>query len=199
MKLNDWVKNIKRLRIDRPTVKEFKRLDFAERTINFDKKFFKTFINSIKQEDLITYPSYKDYLDIRKLIAKNNKSKLENVYYALTFGDDLVRIYTLNSEISVAGDQAKWLQNDLETNSSKNSWNFAQYHTPIRPHQSGKSENNDQYAAWAGLFYKHGVKLVFESDSHMVKTTKALNFLEQIFLEKTNLFKIIIEIQTILT
>ena len=98
----------------------------------------------------------------------------ENVYYALTFGDDLVRIYTLNSEISVAGDQAKWLQNDLEINSSKNSWNFAQYHTPIRPHQSGKSENNDQYAAWAGLFYKHGVKLVFESDSHMVKTTKAL-------------------------
>ena len=81
MKLNDWVKNIKRLRIDRPTVKEFKRLDFAERTINFDKKFFKTFINSIKQEDLITYPSYKDYLDIRKLIAKNNKSKLENVYF----------------------------------------------------------------------------------------------------------------------
>ena len=81
MKLNEWVKNISRLRINRPTVKEYKRLDFAERTLNFDKQFFKNFINSIKQEDLITYPSYKDYLDIRKLIAKNNKSKLENVYF----------------------------------------------------------------------------------------------------------------------
>lgn len=81
MKLNEWVKNIKRLRIDRPTVKEFKRLDFAERTINFNNIFFKNFINSIKQEDLITYPSYKDYLDIRKLIAKINKSKFENVYF----------------------------------------------------------------------------------------------------------------------
>jgi hypothetical protein len=59
-------------------------------------------------------------------------------------------------------------------NSSNNCWTFAQYHTPIRPHQSGKSENDDQYDAWAGLFYKHGMDVVFESDSHMVKTTKSL-------------------------
>jgi hypothetical protein len=97
-----------------------------------------------------------------------------DAYYAMTFGNDLVRVYTLNSEISVAGDQADWLQNDLEMNSSKNCWTFAQYHTPIRPHQSGKSEKDDQYDAWAGLFYKHGMDVVFESDSHMVKTTKAL-------------------------
>lgn len=98
----------------------------------------------------------------------------EDAYYAMTFGDNLVRIYTLNSEISVAGDQAEWLQKDLEINSSENCWIFAQYHTPIRPHESGKSENDDQYDAWAGLFYKHGMNLVFESDSHIVKTTKAL-------------------------
>ena len=97
-----------------------------------------------------------------------------DAYYAMTFGSDLVRVYTLNSEISVAGDQTDWLQNDLEMNSSKNCWTFAQYHTPIRPHQSGKSEKDDQYDAWAGLFYEHGMNLVFESDSHMVKTTKAL-------------------------
>jgi hypothetical protein len=98
----------------------------------------------------------------------------KDAYYAMTFGNDLVRVYTLNSEISVAGDQAQWLQNDLETNSSNTCWTFAQYHTPIRPHQSGKAENDDQYDAWAGLFYKHGMDIVFESDSHTVKTTKAL-------------------------
>ena len=81
MKLNNWVKDIKRLRINRPTTDEFKRLDFAERTINFDKIFFKKFISSITQEDLITYPSYKDYLEIRKLIAKNNQCNLKNVYF----------------------------------------------------------------------------------------------------------------------
>ena len=81
MKFNEWVNNIKRLRINRLNVKEYKRLDFAERTENFDNKFFENFIKSIKQEDLITYPSYKNYLEIRKLIAKNNQSKLENVYF----------------------------------------------------------------------------------------------------------------------
>ena len=81
MKFNYWVKDIKRLRINRSTTREHKRLDFAERTINFDKQFFKKFISSIKQEDLITYPSYKDYLDIRKLIAKNNLCDLKNIYF----------------------------------------------------------------------------------------------------------------------
>ena len=38
MKFNYWVKDIERLRINRPTISEFKRLDFAERTINFNKK-----------------------------------------------------------------------------------------------------------------------------------------------------------------
>jgi hypothetical protein len=98
----------------------------------------------------------------------------QDAYYALSFGGDVVRVYTLNSEISVAGDQAQWLQNDLEKNNARNCWTFAQYHTPIRPHESGKAENDDQYDAWAGLFYKHGMDIVFESDSHVVKTTKGL-------------------------
>ncbi|MAM22917.1 MAG: hypothetical protein CL817_04200 [Croceibacter sp.] len=99
---------------------------------------------------------------------------ISDSYYAITFGNNLVRAYTLNSEISVAGDQALWLENDLQENNADQCWTFAQYHTPIRPHESGKTENDDQYDAWAGLFYEYGVDLVFESDSHMVKTTKAL-------------------------
>lgn len=91
-------------------------------------------------------------------------------YYAITFGDEFFRIYTLNTEISVLGDQKTWLEQDLADNANVY-WKSAQYHKPIRPHQSGKSEGVDRYEAWANNFYQHGVKLAIECDSHMVKTT----------------------------
>lgn len=94
----------------------------------------------------------------------------ENSYYAVTFGDNLIRTYTLNSEISVLGDQLTWLQNDLTTSSSM-VWKMAQYHKPMRPHTASKSEGNAQYGAWAQLFYDEQVKLVVDCDSHMSKTT----------------------------
>ncbi|MFA0965064.1 fibronectin type III domain-containing protein [Roseivirga sp. BDSF3-8] len=93
-----------------------------------------------------------------------------NVYYALTFGGGLVRSYTLNTEISTGGDQTTWLANDLAANGNV-TWKMAQYHKPMRPHVSGKSEGNGQYSNWAGLFYQHKVKLVVECDAHTVKTT----------------------------
>jgi hypothetical protein len=94
----------------------------------------------------------------------------ENSYYALTFGANLIRTYTLNSEISVLGDQLTWLTNDL---SSENNvlWKTAQYHKPMRPHTARKSEGNSEYDAWAQLFYDHKVRLVVDCDSHMAKTT----------------------------
>ncbi|WP_179019674.1 fibronectin type III domain-containing protein [Winogradskyella forsetii] len=91
-------------------------------------------------------------------------------YYAVTFGNDLIRAYTLNSEISVLGNQKTWLESDLSSNSSA-TWKMAQYHKPIRPHAAWKPENNNQYNAWAQLFYDEGVRLVVECDSHMTKTT----------------------------
>jgi len=95
-----------------------------------------------------------------------------NSYYAVTFGDDLIRTYTLNSEISVLGNQLTWLQNDLNSTAGTGAkWKMAQYHKPMRPHTSGKSEGNDIYNAWAQLFYDEGVRLVVDCDSHMAKTT----------------------------
>jgi hypothetical protein len=94
----------------------------------------------------------------------------ENSYYAVTFGNNLIRTYTLNSEISVLGDQLTWLQNDLAS-SSNLTWKMAQYHKPMRPHTAAKSEGNSQYDAWAQLFYDEHVKLVVDCDSHMAKTT----------------------------
>ncbi|MEL6534599.1 MAG: Ig-like domain-containing protein [Bacteroidota bacterium] len=50
-------------------------------------------------------------------------------------------------------------------------WKIAQYHKPMRPHVSSKSEGNNQYNNWASLFYNYGVKLVVECDAHTVKST----------------------------
>lgn len=94
----------------------------------------------------------------------------ENSYYAVTFGNNLVRTYTLNSEISVLGDQLTWLANDLSAQTDV-IWKTAQYHKPMRPHTAGKSEGNRQYDAWAQLFYDNNVRLVVDCDSHMAKTT----------------------------
>ncbi|RSC95095.1 Ig-like domain-containing protein [Tenacibaculum singaporense] len=92
-----------------------------------------------------------------------------SVYYDITFGNNLYTIYTLNSEISAGGSQYSWLSQKLNANNSI--WKSAQYHKPMRPHVSSKSEGNDEYASWSQLFYDKGVNLVFESDSHTVKTT----------------------------
>ncbi|WP_108870178.1 fibronectin type III domain-containing protein [Aquimarina aquimarini] len=93
-----------------------------------------------------------------------------NVYYAITFGRNLVRTYTLNTEISISGSQTTWLRNDLNSNPNT-VWKIAQYHKPMRPHVSRKREGNSQYSNWAQLFYDKGVKLVVECDAHTVKTT----------------------------
>ncbi len=93
-----------------------------------------------------------------------------SVYYALTFGNNLVRTYTLNTEISISGNQTTWLRDDLNANPNT-IWKMAQYHKPMRPHVSSKSEGTNQYNNWAQLFYDKGVKLVIECDAHTVKTT----------------------------
>ena len=94
----------------------------------------------------------------------------ENDYYAVGFGSGFLRVYTLNSNIVRGGEQGKWLAQDLsEHNDFK--WKVAHYHHPFRPHQSGKSEQDAQYKAWASLFFKHGLNLAIECDSHVVKRT----------------------------
>ncbi|WP_378184845.1 fibronectin type III domain-containing protein [Aquimarina sp. W85] len=93
-----------------------------------------------------------------------------SVIYAITFGQNLVRTYTLNTEVSIAGNQTTWLENDLNNNSNV-LWKIAQYHKPMRPHVSSKREGNNQYNYWANLFYTKGVNLVVECDAHTVKST----------------------------
>jgi len=92
------------------------------------------------------------------------------IYYALNFGGDLLRWYTLNTEVAIPGAQTTWLTADLDANTGK-IWRFAQYHNPIRPHVSDKPEGTDSYTYWPSLFRNRQVQLVVEADAHTCKYT----------------------------
>jgi hypothetical protein len=89
----------------------------------------------------------------------------------------LLRVYTLNSQFqnsgwsSYASAMNTWLANDLSTHGGTAQWRFAQYHKPLFPHYSGKSDNLTLFGWWADHFYNHGVNLVVESDTHINKLT----------------------------
>lgn len=77
---NNWIKNIKRIRIPRITKKENLRLDMAEKLDNFPDIFFKNFLKNINQEDFITYPSYAEYKKLIDALATHNLCKPSNIY-----------------------------------------------------------------------------------------------------------------------
>lgn len=91
-------------------------------------------------------------------------------HYAVSFGGNLLRLYNLNSEASGSTTQATFLETDLENNCDY-IWKMAQYHKPTRPHEAGKSEQDDQRDLWSRQFDKHGVQLVVECDAHLCKYT----------------------------
>lgn len=98
---------------------------------------------------------------------------------------NFLSLYTLNTELEPAvgyydlknrykqwNPQTKWLQKTLEKDINK--WKVVSYHRPLRPHRSNKKEGKLRYLEWAPLFYKHGVQLSIECDSHLVKYTQPL-------------------------
>jgi len=113
-----------------------------------------------------------------------------NVYSKLDF--NFLSLYTLNTELEpVVGyydmkikkedqwyehkkwdAQTKWFKETLEKDRKK--WKVVSYHRPLRPHKKNKSEGRLRYLDWAPLFYKHGIQLAIECDSHLVKYTLPL-------------------------
>ncbi len=93
-----------------------------------------------------------------------------DIYYSLSFGGTLLKSITLNSLISSGGNQAAWLETELQ-NSQNFIWRTAQYHFPIIPHNSGKLDNLLQRQNWAPKFDQYDVQLSVECDAHMCKST----------------------------
>ena len=100
MKYNFWLDDIKRMFIPRKTQEENKRFDMAERTTNFKLTFFKNFVNSITQEDLITYPNYEDYERLKDKIGDLLDVNSQNVYLSTGSGACIKSVceMTMNSD-----------------------------------------------------------------------------------------------------
>ncbi|MCA9161343.1 MAG: metallophosphoesterase family protein [Pirellulaceae bacterium] len=88
-------------------------------------------------------------------------------YYALAIGPQ-VRFVTLNSETSIGGDQAKWLEDELKGSRDRYRWLVAQYHRPAWPAVKSPSE---ALRHWVPLFERYYVDLVCEADGHNIKRT----------------------------
>ena len=88
-------------------------------------------------------------------------------YYALSIGS-LLRLVTLNTEISVAGTQANWLEDELAASRPSHPWLVVQYHKPAYPAVKGPSGARTH---WVPLFEKYNVDLACEADGHAIKRT----------------------------
>ena len=88
-------------------------------------------------------------------------------YYGVQLGPQ-IRLVTLNTETSIAGDQADWLAEELQQHRPKVRWLLAQYHRPAFPAvkiPSGALQH------WVPLFEQYNVDLVCEADGHCIKRT----------------------------
>ena len=88
-------------------------------------------------------------------------------YFALNVSPQ-VRLVTLNTEISAAGDQKKWLDAELATARKQNRFVVVQYHRPAFPAVKTPSSAKQH---WVPLFEKYDVDLVCEADGHNIKRT----------------------------
>ncbi|MCC6546055.1 metallophosphoesterase family protein [Candidatus Sumerlaeota bacterium] len=96
---------------------------------------------------------------------------LDKPFYFKTQLSPKVGIVTLNTEISVAGDQRDWLAATLPAMRNANRWLFAIYHRPlfssVRDVQDGAGRRNN----WAPLFEANNIDIAYESHDHALKRT----------------------------
>lgn len=104
----------------------------------------------------------------------------------------LLRVYTLNSQFQNSGWSSyatamnNWLSSDLASNGGTATWRFAQYHKPMFPHYTGKSNNQTLFNWWADEFYDNAMNLVVESDTHICKLTTTVQPSGSTFAATTN-------------
>ncbi|WP_096085905.1 DNRLRE domain-containing protein [Agaribacterium haliotis] len=111
-------------------------------------------------------------------VDRNNSCSAYDSFYTVDVSP-LLRIYTLNSQFmnrssSLQNAQNNWLRSDLANNGASAIWRIAQYHKPMFPHYSGKSDNHTLFNWWAQDFYDYGMNLVVESDTHLTKLTEVV-------------------------
>ncbi len=93
-------------------------------------------------------------------------------YYRTQIGPQFA-LLTLNTEISVAGEQSEWLEEELEALRPTHRWLLAQYHRPAYPAVKDYEalEFKRVRQTWGPLFERFGLDLALESDGHTLKRT----------------------------
>ncbi len=88
-------------------------------------------------------------------------------WFAMSIGS-LLRLITLNTEASIAGEQAKWLADELQAARNNHGWLVVQYH---RPAYAAVKWPSGALLHWVPLFEQFNVDLVCEGDGHNIKRT----------------------------
>ena len=95
------------------------------------------------------------------------ESRDEHNWYAVSFGS-LLRVVTLNTETSIAGDQARWLRAELTESTRTHRWVVPQYH---RPGFAAVKISSGALAHWVPMFEEFNLKLASECDGHVINRT----------------------------
>ena len=99
---------------------------------------------------------------------------ISNDYFSLAMGGNLIRIYSLNAELTGCdATQLNWFTNDLKLYTGTNAepyWKFVQYHIPFVPH-ANYTANTTLSNCWAPLFQQYNVKVACEAHAHILKVT----------------------------
>jgi len=162
------------------TAKEWQRwLDEWQQTRSSDGRMYPLLVTHGNHEN-------KDYAMLNKIFDVPNI----HIYSKMDF--NFLSLYTLNTELEPTvgyydmaikkkdqwrehkkwDAQTSWLQEMLKKDTKR--WKITSYHRPLRPHRKSKHEGRLRYLDWSPLFYKYGVQLAIECDSHLVKYTQPL-------------------------
>ncbi|MEX0744148.1 MAG: metallophosphoesterase family protein [Phycisphaeraceae bacterium] len=95
----------------------------------------------------------------------------QNDYYYTIQLTDQVALITLNTEISLGGDQRDWLEAELAEHRPRNRWLFVQYHKPAYSSVRGIPDGEGRRRHFVPLFERYRVDLVCESHDHALKRT----------------------------
>lgn len=96
----------------------------------------------------------------------NTPGSSAGTYYTVKLGAN-VSLITLDTNSSIGGTQAKWLEQQLQA-AQTGRWIVPNYHKPAFPAVKTPSGARQ---FWVPLFEKYNVDLVLESDGHVLKRT----------------------------
>lgn len=97
-------------------------------------------------------------------------------YFALSIGGNLMRLYSINSEIPTNAGQIEWFKNDLELYSQPGNevyWKAVQYHKAVASQSNnyGNQPETELKKEYVSQFIKYGVRLAMEGHAHLYKTS----------------------------